>query len=227
MRALITPATNLLDAGCSTGAFARTLSADGVSPARVTLLDPSEAMLSHCSDLEAHRVKGRLEALPFTDGEFDMVTCAWALETVPDLKTAIGELCRVVRPGGVLCLIFCAQAPAGALGAWLLRQSILWRGAGQFLSRDVVCDAIRAQGKFEVRTIPSRGPAAALVARRAVALPRSGASDSDCALWETKSTLPDLFERRANSSNRSVTGSTAALLSGEVRGMMVGASVLL
>ncbi len=80
VRAVTTPATNLLDAGCGTGVFARTLIADGVSPAHVTLLDPSDAMLSRSSGLRAHRVRGRLKALPFTDGKFDTVTCAWALE---------------------------------------------------------------------------------------------------------------------------------------------------
>lgn len=44
-RALAMPNTNLLDAGCGTGAFAGALIAEGVSPALVTLLDPSDAML--------------------------------------------------------------------------------------------------------------------------------------------------------------------------------------
>lgn len=144
----------------------RTLSADGGSPARITLLDPSDAMLSRCADLKARRVKGRLEALPFNDGEFDLVTCAWALETTQYLQTAICELCRVVRPGGVLCLVFCAEAPASTLGAWLMRQAILLRGTGQFLSQDVVSEEIRAFDEFEVRAIPSKGPAAAIIARR-------------------------------------------------------------
>lgn len=191
VRALTTPATNLLDAGCGTGAFARTLSADGGSPAYVTLLDPSDAMLSRCADLKARRVKGRLEALPFNDGEFDLVTCAWALETTQHLQTSIGELCRVVRPGGVLCLIFCAEAPTGTLGAWLMRQAILLRGTGQFLSPDVVCEAIRAFDEFEVRTIPNRGPAAAIVARRTVATPDPAIPCSERAIGVTKSVLPD------------------------------------
>lgn len=190
VRALSTPATTLLDAGCGTGAFARALSAEGALPARVTLLDPSDAMLSRCSDLQARRVKGRLEALPFADREFDMVTCAWALETASDVEAAARELCRVVRPQGILCLIFCAEAPAGTLGAWLMRRAILWRGTGRFLSLDLVCETIRAQGDFEVRVIPSRGPAAALVARRAGRAQDREMPRKDRALWETASTRP-------------------------------------
>jgi len=166
VRALATPDTNLLDAGCGTGAFARALIAEGMSPAHITLLDPSDAMLAQCADVPVRQVKGRLEALPFEHGEFDIVTCAWALETVPHPEVALRELCRVVRRGGVLCLAFCAEMPARDLADWLMRQAIIWRGTGQFLSRKQVMDTIRGSGEFEVRAVPSNGPAAALLARR-------------------------------------------------------------
>ena len=166
VRALAGPGTNLLDAGCGTGALARALLDEGVSPEAITLLDPSEAMLARCADLPVRRVNGRLEALPFGNGEFDMITCAWALETVPVPAVALRELCRVLRPGGALCLVFCARAPARALSAWLLRQTIQWRGAGQFLSRQSVIETLRSFGGFEVRAIPNSGPAAALLVRR-------------------------------------------------------------
>lgn len=166
VRALTTPTTRLLDAGCGTGAFARALIADGMAPSQVTLLDPSDAMLDQCADLQTRRVKGRLEALPFADGAFDVVTCAWALETVQSPELALMELCRVVRPGGAVCLTFCAQKPAQAVAAWLLRQSILWRGTGRFLSSDAVIQTIREIGDFDVRAIPNRGPAAAVLALR-------------------------------------------------------------
>jgi len=166
VRALATPDTNLLDAGCGTGAFARALIAEGISPARITLLDPSVAMLAHCADIPMRQVKGRLEALPFEDGKFDIVTCAWALETISDLELALSELCRVVRPGGMLCLAFCAEMPTDDLAHWLMRQAIIWRGTGQFLPRKHVMDTIRRSGDFEVRAVPSNGPAATVLARR-------------------------------------------------------------
>lgn len=166
VRALAMPDTNLLDAGCGTGTFARALIAEGISPARVTLLDPSDAMLARCTDIPARQIKGRLEALPFDDGEFDIVTCAWALETVPHPDDALRELCRVVRPGGVLCLAFCANAPAREPAAWLMRQAIMWRGSGRFLSREHVIHTIRRSGEFEVRPVPNSGPAAAVLAKR-------------------------------------------------------------
>ena len=168
VRAVATPGSTLLDAGCGTGAFVRALIAEGQSPDRITLLDPSDAMLKRCADLPVRRVKGRLEALPFAAGRFDIVTCAWALETASDPALALAELARVVRPGGVLCLAFCAEAPAGAPAAWIMRQAILLRGTGRFLSRSRVVERLGSAVGFEVRTVPSNGPAAALIARRSV-----------------------------------------------------------
>ncbi len=41
--------------------------------------------------------KGKIEALPFADKSFDMVTCHHTLEHIPDIKTAINELKRIAR----------------------------------------------------------------------------------------------------------------------------------
>lgn len=169
-RAVATPQARLLDAGCGTGAFARALIAEGDAPARMTLLDPAPAMLARCADLPVRRVAGRLEALPFANASFDVVTCAWALETTPDLDLALRELRRVLRPGGALLLAFCADAPAGDATAWLMRQAVKWRGAGCFLRRDRVVRALRADGAFDVKPLPVSGPAAALLARRRAAV---------------------------------------------------------
>ena len=166
VRALATTDTNLLDVGCGTGAFARSLIAEGMSPTRVTLLDPSKAMLKFCIDTNARQVNGRLEALPFESRTFDVVTCAWSLETVQDVELALQELSRVVRHKGVLCLAFCAQKPSRGLADQLMRLAVTWRGTGRFLSCKQVLDTLQKSGEFDVRTVPTQGPAATLLARR-------------------------------------------------------------
>ncbi len=166
VRALATPATRLLDAGCGTGTFARALVGEGVPLSQITLLDTSRAMLDKCVGVPASHVQGRLEQLPFDDGAFDLVTCAWAVETTPDPAQALSELCRVVSVGGTLCLAFCAEKPAGDPAAWFLRQVVQRQGAGRFLMPEVVAHWLAKDPDFEIRAIPCRGPAAALIARR-------------------------------------------------------------
>jgi ubiquinone/menaquinone biosynthesis C-methylase UbiE len=43
--------------------------------------------------------------LPFEDGEFDVVIAAWMLFHVPDLARGLGEIARVLRPGGELIAV--------------------------------------------------------------------------------------------------------------------------
>jgi SAM-dependent methyltransferase len=45
---------------------------------------------------------GDVQELAFEDGSFDVAVAAWMLYHVPDLDRALGELARVVRPGGRL-----------------------------------------------------------------------------------------------------------------------------
>jgi demethylmenaquinone methyltransferase/2-methoxy-6-polyprenyl-1,4-benzoquinol methylase len=75
---------------------------------RVTGLDQSAEMLSSGRvrvnraglDGRVELLEGRAEAMPFDDGSFDAVTATYFLRYVDDIPAAIGELVRVVRPGG-------------------------------------------------------------------------------------------------------------------------------
>ncbi len=43
------------------------------------------------------------ESLPFSDGEFDRVTCRFGIMFFPDIPRAMAEIRRVLKPGGRVC----------------------------------------------------------------------------------------------------------------------------
>lgn len=68
-------------------------------------IDQSERMveLQRSKGIDA-RV-GDVQELPFAEGEFDVAVAAWMLYHVPDLDRGVGELARVLRPGGTLVAV--------------------------------------------------------------------------------------------------------------------------
>ena len=97
--ARVTRGTRLLDAGCGAGLLALLASLRG---ARVTALDASAALLDivRARVPEADVREADLEALPFADANFDVVTAVNSVFYAADMGAAMSELARVVRPGG-------------------------------------------------------------------------------------------------------------------------------
>jgi SAM-dependent methyltransferase len=73
--------------------------------ARVSFLDFSPRMveLARARGLDAQ--VGDVQSLPFADGSFDVVVAAWMLYHVPDIPRALGEIARVLVPGGSLVAV--------------------------------------------------------------------------------------------------------------------------
>ena len=110
--ALITEAAALradhhaLDLACGSGNYARRF-ARTVSQGTVVGLDLSAPMLTHGqrkADAQGLRnlqlVRGDAMELPFEDGRFDLVNCCGALHLFPSVPKVLGEIARVLRPGG-------------------------------------------------------------------------------------------------------------------------------
>ncbi|MCW3011963.1 MAG: putative methyltransferase [Solirubrobacterales bacterium] len=91
-----------LDAGCGTGRHTARLAALGH---RTIGVDASPEMLLFARERVpgAEFRRGDLRALPAEDASADVVVCALAISHLPDLD-AVGELARVLRPGGTLVL---------------------------------------------------------------------------------------------------------------------------
>jgi ubiquinone/menaquinone biosynthesis C-methylase UbiE len=96
--------------------------------------------------------EGDAEHLPFGDASFDTVVCALSLCTIPSPAAAIGEMKRVLVPGGRLLLIDHTGStwPPVYAAQWLLEQ-ITTRTAGEHFTRRQL-PLVRAAGFQIVET---------------------------------------------------------------------------
>jgi ubiquinone/menaquinone biosynthesis C-methylase UbiE len=95
------PGGRALDIGTGPGFALRLLRERGL---KVVGMDLSREMLVHAGRTAGPvpLAEGSVERLPFSDASFDVVTCLGVLEYVWDLGAALGEMHRVLRPGGRL-----------------------------------------------------------------------------------------------------------------------------
>ncbi len=161
-------AQRVLDVATGTGAVAIELAR--VSPARsVVGVDQSVEMLAAGRTRVAEaglgrRIElreGRAETLPFTDGEFDALTFTYLLRYVDDPRATLGELARVVRPGGVVAMLEFGMPQ----GVWRLLWELYVR-VGLPAAGALVSPAWRDVGRFlgpSIRDFWHRHPAGALL----------------------------------------------------------------
>jgi ubiquinone/menaquinone biosynthesis C-methylase UbiE len=102
------PGLRILDVGCGTGAIAREV-AGRVAPAEVVGLDRHAAQVRTARHLAAgvgnlRFVCGDATRLALSAASFDGVYGRFVLEHVSDPRAALAEMCRVVRPGGWICV---------------------------------------------------------------------------------------------------------------------------
>lgn len=100
-----TPACALLDVGCGPGVLASALLRSPSHSFGITVLDQSPAMVRYCvsnaeKDGKLTASIGDLEALPFGAASFDVTLATGVLEYL-DARTALNEISRVTRPGGM------------------------------------------------------------------------------------------------------------------------------
>ncbi|MGY6500117.1 MAG: class I SAM-dependent methyltransferase [Acidimicrobiales bacterium] len=93
-------ATDVLDVGCGEGQVARLAVRGGAQ--RVVGIDPTWAQVDVAAQRGGGAVYSRAGAagLPFADGSFDAAIACLVFEHITDVDEAIGEVARVLRPGG-------------------------------------------------------------------------------------------------------------------------------
>ena len=119
-----------LDVACGTGDLCERLAAK-YPDAIIVGLDLAEAMLNMARiRVPDPRVKFRPGDMcgmkEFSDGSFDIVTGGYALRNAPDLRQALAEIHRVMKPGGTAAFMDFSKPPSKifqtlehfALGFW-------------------------------------------------------------------------------------------------------------
>src|ERR1700722_1029315 len=101
-RAVLPENAMVLDLAGGTGDFSK-LVREKLPKSRSVVVDITEEMvrLARASGVD-EAVCGDATALPFTDGSFDCVFIGYGLRNFPNLKTALAEIARVTRPGGMM-----------------------------------------------------------------------------------------------------------------------------
>jgi len=123
--ALVPPATRagavLVDLGCGAGLLAPHLAGKGY---RHVGVDLTASALAQAAARGVRAVRADVRAVPLADGCADVVTAGEILEHVPDLAGAVGEACRLLRPGGLLVLDTLAATAVGRFVAVTLAERV-------------------------------------------------------------------------------------------------------
>ena len=126
-------------------------------------------------------IQGNAMALPFEDNQFDYATIGFGLRNVPDLRTVLQEMRRVVKPGGqVVCLelskptwqpfkgiyYFYFQQILPSLGKLFAKRYEQYKwlpdSLAQFPGREELVHIFRETGLEQVNAYPLTGGIAAL-----------------------------------------------------------------
>ncbi|GAB5483357.1 MAG: hypothetical protein Pars92KO_31140 [Parasphingorhabdus sp.] len=142
----------ILDAGIGTGAFSSALL--DLEPSRCVLdgVDLSEQMLCQAEqnirdrNVDLSLKQADIKELPYADAAFDIVLAAHVIEHLECPRTALLELYRVLKPGGLLITCITRRSTAGAL------VQFVWRS--HRVARRQALQWMRETGLRSVRSIP-------------------------------------------------------------------------
>ena len=116
-----------LDCGVGTGALSCALARALPAPFKLDAIDISQRMLERASSnlcdsgLDVSLRHGDVRELPYRTGDFDLVITGHVLEHLADPGVALGEMVRVLKPGG---LIIACLTRRSLLGAYV---QLKWR----------------------------------------------------------------------------------------------------
>lgn len=84
-------------------------------------------------------INGSAEAIPLDNGDVDTVVTTWTLCSIAQALQALGEMRRVLKPGGQLLFVEHGLAPEANVRKWQERLTPIWKriGGGCHLNRPI------------------------------------------------------------------------------------------
>lgn len=129
----IEPGDRVLEVGCGQGHLTQALADRG---ARIVGVDANpHAEVVSDTGLVRHM---KAEALDFDEATFDFVVSVHAIEHIRQLKMALSEMARVLRPGGRSIFVYPAEP---IMGLYAIPTSIILHGT-PFRAREVHCQKL-------------------------------------------------------------------------------------
>ena len=128
---------------------------------RVWALDPSEEMWAiaegriRAAAFPVELLRASAEQIPLASGSADTVLVTYTLCSLPDVHRALGEMARVLKPGGEL--VFCEHgaAPDESVRRWQDRINPAWKAMGGGCNLNRPIPSLIEEGGFRMREMSS------------------------------------------------------------------------
>ena len=139
----------------------------GTAVEQVIALDPSPKLLAMAREaarrtsIPLELIENSAEAMPLYNRSVDTVVTTWTMCSIPDVQRALGEMRRILRPGGRLLFVEHGRSSDVRVRRWQDRLTPVWRriGGGCHLNRAV--SELIENGGFRIERLETgymRGP---------------------------------------------------------------------
>lgn len=140
--------SKIAEIGCGKGRFIRSILENGFN-GKIDGYDISENLLKYLPG-QAKGIHGRMENIPCEDNEYDFVFCIEALEHSQNMKSAVSEMARILKPGGSLLIIDKDKS------YWGMMRCSVWEN---WIGKEELCNCMEAYLKdVKVRIIDQKYP---------------------------------------------------------------------